>query len=426
MNRPTICQPHEHRLARRAFLGGVAAGGAMAGFAGMVRPVAAEQLAKQQKRVLVVFLAGGVSQLETWDPKPGTPTGGPFRAIATSVPGIHICELLPHTAQQMHRMALVRGVNTKENDHGKGHYLMERGRRQEAASDYPHLGALSARLMAPPNDPVPGFIRITAKGDGSGRDSAYLGPKYASVTLAEGKPPANLARPDGLTETADDARQRVRMAADEKFLSRRRTAATDAYTYSYDQARQLMERSSLFDASKEPARDHERYGSHDFGRHCLLARRLLENGVTFVQVTHTNYDSHYENFEFHIEQLGEFDRTFATLLTDLADRGMLESTLVVVMSEFGRTPKINPGFGRDHWGTAWSVAMAGARLHAGAVVGKTNDQGTAVTEREVDHGHLFHTYLEALGLDGTATVDVGGRELPVADPARTPIKELLT
>jgi uncharacterized protein (DUF1501 family) len=426
MTRPSICQPHEHLLARRAFLGGLTAGGAMAGFAGMTRPAAAQQLSKTQKRVLVIFLAGGVSQLETWDPKPGVPTGGPFRAIATSVPGTHICELLPHTAKQMHRMALVRGINTKENDHGKGAYCMQTGRKQEAASDYPHLGALSARLMAPPNDPLPGFIRVTPKGEGSGKDSAYLGPRYASVSLNDAKPPENLGRPQGLTESADTARQRIRTAADERFLAKRRTAMTDAYTYSYEQARQLMERADVFDVSKEPAKDHERYGSHDFGRHCLLARRLLESGTTFVQVSHTNYDSHYENFEFHIEQLGEFDRTFSTLLTDLADRGMLESTLVVVMSEFGRTPQINAGYGRDHWGTAWSVAMAGGKIHAGAVVGKTNDQGTAVVEREVDHGHLFHTYLEAVGLDSTATVDVGGRELPVADPARTAIKELLT
>jgi hypothetical protein len=421
------CQSPEHGIARRTFLGTIGASmGGIAGFASMVRPAAAEQLSHAQKRVLLVYLSGGVSQLETWDPKPGTATGGPFRAIPTSVPGVHICELLPLTAQQMHRLAIVRSVNTKENDHGKGRTCMITGRRPDPANEYPHFGAVSAKLLSPENDPLPGFIQITAKGDGGqGRDSAYLGPKYASVRLSDGKPPANSERPKDISEQSDQRRNAFRVGADERFLSRRRSALTEAYTGSYEQAAQLMRRSELFDVTKEPAKELERYGEHDFGRHCLLARRLLENGVTFVQVSHTNYDTHYENFEFHIEQLGEFDRPFATLIADLADRGMLESTLVVVMSEFGRTPKINANYGRDHWGTAWSVALAGCRIQPGAVIGKTNPEGTAVIDREVDHGHLFHTYLQAVGLDTTATFDVGGRPIPVADPSVSAIKELL-
>ena len=186
-----------------------------------------------------------------------------------------------------------------------------------------------------------------------------------------------------------------------------------------------MEKRDVFDVSKEPAKDHDRYGKHDFGKHCLLARRLLENDVSFVQVTHSNYDTHNENFNFHLEQLGEFDRPFATLVADLEDRGLLDSTLVVVLSEFGRTPKINPRYGRDHWGTAWSICLGGAGIQRGAVIGKTNDQGTAVADREVDHGHLFHTYLQAVGLDSTDTFNVGGRPVPLADPAYKPIEELL-
>ena len=144
---------------------------------------------------------------------------------------------------------------------------------------------------------------------------------------------------------------------------------SDWYTQSYDQAAQLMARRELFDISKEPPAVLDRYGTHDFGRHCLLGRRLLEAGATFVKVSHSNYDTHHENFDFHIEQLGEFDRSFATLLDDLHQRGLLESTLVVVMSEFGRTPTINRNYGRDHWGTAWSVALAGCGIRGGVVVG---------------------------------------------------------
>jgi uncharacterized protein (DUF1501 family) len=421
------CHSPEHGIARRSFLGSLGLGiGGLAGFGGMIAPAAAKQLSAAQKRVLVVFLAGGVSQLETWDPKPKTKTGGPFAAIPTSVPGVHISELLPHCAQQMHRLSLVRSINTKENDHGKGKYCMTTGRRREPSTDYPHLGAVSSKLLAPESSPLPGFIQITADGSGSSRkDSAYLGPKYASMTLGNGKPPQNSIRPESLTPASDQARNAFRQQANDRFTQRRRTAMTDAYSYSYEQAAQLMERHELFDVSKEPAKELERYGEHDFGRHCLLARRLLEAGVTFVQVTHSNYDTHYENFEFHIEQLGEFDQPFATLLSDLADRGMLESTLVVVMSEFGRTPTINARYGRDHWGTAWSVALGGCRIQPGAVIGKTNELGTAVADRQVDHGHLFHTYLQAVGLNSSDTFDVDGRPMPVADPSASAIQELL-
>src|SRR5207248_109440 len=266
----------EHLLSRRNFLGGVAAG--TLGFAGMVHPASARQLHKEQKHVIVFYLDGGVSQLETWDPKPGTNTGGPFQAIPTSVPGIHISELLPYSATQMHRLAIVRGVNTAEDEHGRGAYIMHTGRRTNPAERYPHLGSVAAKLLAA----------------------------------------------------------------------------------------EVMQQRDIFDLGREPRGVRDQYGDHEFGRHCLLARRLLESGISFVKVTHSNYDTHHENFDFHIEQLGEFDRTFATLLDDLAQRGMLESTLDIVMSEFGRTPKINRNYGRDHWSKAWSIALGGCGIKGGA------------------------------------------------------------
>jgi len=144
-----------------------------------------------------------------------------------------------------------------------------------------------------------------------------------------------------------------------------------------------------------------------------------------VKVSHSNYDTHHENFDFHIEQLGEFDRPFAALLDDLSDRGMLDSTLVVVMSEMGRTPRINDRYGRDHWSKAWSVVMAGAGIKGGAVVGKTNATGTAVSDREVTSGHLFHTYLRAVGLDSAKNFYPNARPVPVADPKAAAITEVL-
>ena len=212
----------------------------------------------------------------------------------------------------------------------------------------------------------------------------------------------------------------------ERFAQRRRTAMTDAYTYNYEQALKLMAQRDTFDVNKESDKDQTRYGKHDFGRHCLLARRLLERGVTFVQVSHSNYDTHNENFSFHDEQMGEFDGPFATLVADLADRGMLDSTLIVVLSEFGRTPRINQNYGRDHWSKSWSVCLGGAGIQRGADFGKTSKNGTEVTDKEVDHGRLFHTYLRAVGLDSTDHFEISGRPMPLADPASSAIEELLT
>ncbi len=418
-------------MARRQFLGAitagtVAAGGSIAGgLSFLTQSAAASELAKQQKRVLVVNLHGGLSQLESWDPKPGTATGGPFRAIPTSVTGTHISELLPETAKQMHRLAIVRSVDTSEDDHGKGAYMMLTGRRQTPAGDFPRIGAVTAKALAPDDIGLPGHIQITAGGGGRTNDSAYLGPKYAGLIMGNGQPPQNSARPDAVTQQADEQRNAMRRAVNERFLNRRRTAMTDAYTYSYEQAQQLMGKREVFDVSKESEQDQARYGKHDFGRHCLLARRLLESGITFVQVSHSNYDTHNENFNFHLEQLGEFDSPFATLVADLGDRGMLDSTLVVVLSEFGRTPNINHIYGRDHWGKSWSVLLGGSRIKPGAVIGKTNANGTEVVDGKVDHANLFHTYLQAVGVDTSKSFDVDGRAIPIADPASHAIQELL-
>lgn len=432
MKRIHACGSIEHRISRRSMLagmlGGAAGGGLLhvSGLSRLIEPAVAAELAAQQKRALIFFLAGGVSQLESWDPKPNTDTGGPFLAIPTSVPGVHISELLPHTAQQMHRLSLVRSINTAEDDHGKGAVFMETGRRDSPAQRYPAFGAVVSRMVAPAGGALPGYVHIQPGGGGVNKaDAAFLGPKFASVGVDNGNPPANLLRPGDLTPGADQQRNDVRRKLNQRFTARRRKAETEAYSFSYDQALQLMERADVFDVSKESPQDQERYGSHDFGRHCLLARRLLEQGLTCVKVTHTNYDTHSENFDFHIEQLGEFDRPFATLIDDLAQRGLLDSTLVIVMSEFGRTPNINHLMGRDHWSRAWSVALAGCGIQKGAVIGKTNENGTAVTDREIDARHLFHTYLRALGVDSTANYPGVNRPIPIGDPAGSAIAELL-
>jgi hypothetical protein len=416
----------EHEVSRRTFLGSVAAGlGSATGFTGLTLPSVASELERKQHQILLIWLEGGVSQLEEWDPKPKTETGGPFRDIETTVPGVRISELLPQTAQQMHRLALVRGINSHENDHQRGRYLVHTGRARQPGVIYPTLGAVASKFLAPDTSPLPGYIQIRPGGYGVDRTTAaFLGAKHNALFLGNGEPPANMVRAAAV-EARDSPRQTLRTRANDHFARRRRTAKTEAYPATYEQALQLLERREIFDVSREPARDQERYGRHDFGRHCFLARRLLEAGVAFVQVTHMDYDTHNENFDAHLEQVGEFDGPFAALVEDLAQRGRLAHTLVVVMSEFGRTPIINMNYGRDHWGTAWSIALGGAGIKPGMVFGKTNAKGTEVVEGQVNAGDLFHTYLSAVGLDPTDSYEAEGRAIQIADPSCRSIKDVL-
>lgn len=396
----------------------------------MGRAAIAEQIKAGHKQVLNIFLHGGVSQLETWDPKPNTDTGGPFRAIPTSVPGIHICELLPHTAKQMHRLSIVRSLDTKNSVHSRGVVEMTTGHKQLPGTDFPHLGAVAAKALTPNAFTLPGHILIRQTAgkrnvESKRHKAAYLGPRYASMDIYDAKPPKFFEGEESVHSEAAQRRNAFRERANKRFARRRRTADTEAYSFSFDQARALLSQRDVFDIAKEPQADRDRYGTSQFGTHCLMARRLLEHGVPYVQVNHADYDTHHENFNFHIEQLGEFDLPFATLVADLAERGLLENTLICVMSEFGRTPKINVRYGRDHWGTAWSIALGGCGIQSGAVIGKTNANGTQVVEREVDHGHVFHTILQAAGVDSTGVFQIGGRKFPVADPAKSSISELL-
>jgi len=420
------CNSDEHPIARRNFLGQLAAGTCtMAGLNSLVQPATAAKIAAKKKRVLSIFLSGGVSQFESFDPKPGTPTGGPFRAIPTSVPGIHIGELLPKTAQQMHLLSLIRTVNTNINDHGLSRYQIERGHLKSATADFPHIGAIVAKGLDEGTSPMPGHIHVSSGAGSRSNNSAYLGPKYGSISVGTNGGLRNSELPGGMTATINDQRQTLRRHANERFLQRRRTAETDAYVESYEQAIQLMANREIFDVTKEPQKQAEKYGTFDLGKQCLLARRLLENEISFVQVSHSNYDTHAENFNFHIEQLGEFDQAFSALIEDLDQSGMLESTLVVVLTEFGRTPRINQRYGRDHWGKGFSIALAGCGIQPGAVIGAMNKDGTEIADREVKPADLFHTYLRAIGLDPHSEFDIGGRSVPMANPTGLAIEELL-
>lgn len=412
----------DQHFSRRELLAGaaVAIGGGT-----LMSPLRAEATSTPRKQLLLLFMSGGKSQFETWDPKPGAKTGGPFRAISTSIPGVQIGELLPHCAKIMHRLTVVRSVNSGIADHFQGHYALQSGR---IATGYPVLGSAVAKLLERPDDVLPGYVSIRrdgAKAYTDVGDAGFLGAKYEGVRIVNNQPPANLIQPSAVSPALAEAVDRIRQSSDERFRLGREGGPIHGYGTTFHQAKALMQRREIFDLSKESPTDHERYGKHEFGQHCLLARRLLQSGVSCVKVTHFDWDAHQDNFYWHQIRCAEFDRTLLTLLDDLSERGMLEHTLVVIVGEMGRTPQINNLGGRDHWGRCWSMAMAGCGAKPGVVFGSTNDTGTEVKDNPVKLGDLFHTYLRALGIDSQMKYQINGQTNPVADPAAKPIDALL-
>jgi len=420
-----LCTPAEHRLSRRRFLGAGAAGLSLGGLA---TPAIADELRKQRRQVLFIWLDGGMSQLESWDPKPNTPFGGPFRAIPTAVPGIHISELLPQSAAVMKHLAIVRSVSTQDNSHSAGVDRINRGDPKNRGVTYPYFGSAVAKLVGAGESGLPPYIWVKPMNGGFiPKHAGFLGPKYGALALGDGKPPENLLRPKDVTAEDDDERNELRKLLDAKYAEERRKENTEANTHAFEMAAQLQKKISLFDTSKLPAKEQDRYGSHDLGRHLLLARRLLEEGVTFVKVTSYGWDTHGDHFNGAASLHPKFDRPFAAIIEDLHERGMLENVLVIACAEFGRTPRINGHIGRDHWPEAWSVAMAGRGIKGGVVAGKTNDRGTEVATDPVDIGGLFQTWFRALGIDPEKTNYRNvGQPLPIAHEDMKPVKEVLS
>jgi len=404
-------------------LGGMAGAGVL----GLCQPVLAQQLRRQRKQVIFIWLDGGMSQLESWDPKPNTEFGGPFRAIPTTVPGIHLSELMPKTARQMRHLAVIRSLHTQDNSHSAGVARIQRGDPVNRGVTYPYFGSAIAKLLGPGDSGLPPYLWVKPGSGGfNSSDAGFLGPRYGALSLGDGRPPENFLRPADINEQDDRDRRELRAFMDRRYAAGRRPQSTDANSYVYDMAAQLQRNAPLFDSSTLPARDVERYGRHELGRHMLLGRRLLEAGVTFVKVNSYGWDTHGDNFNTHHSMVPKTDQAFAALIEDLADRSMLDNVLVVMMSEFGRTPRINGDIGRDHWPEAWSLVTAGAGIRKGIVVGATNAQGTFVTGDEHDIGHMFHTWFTALGINPIETqYDNGGQPLPIANENCSAIRALL-
>ena len=414
------CLPEQHLASRRQWLFGMLGAGTIGcvASAGLL-PAFAADLTRRGKRLLVVSQGGGLSQLESWDLKLDTDHGGPCLPISTSVPGLQIGEWLPHTARQMHHLLVVRSMSTGENNHGPADYLMTSGRREGAALVYPHMAAVANHFLTSPEHPVPGFVTIGRSGN-----PTFLGPQFGPIAVDVSKPVANLNTPGHLAMGAEERRKALRSSLDKSFAKKRGSADVQAYAATFEQAEKIVRNKRLFSLENADPQQMDRYGRHEFGQRCLMALRLLEQGVTCVTVEHSGYDTHAENFNVHYDLLAQFDRPFAALVEDLAATGLLEDTVLVNMGEFGRTPSINLRMGRDHWSNSWSLVLGGAAFPRGAVYGSTSANGAEVVDGPVNAPQLFHTIMKSLGVDSHQSWTVDGERVPIGDPAFGPVDAL--
>ncbi len=419
-------------VSRRGFLAASAAGvGAnlvadMSAINGLRSAAMASELKRQDKRVILLWLAGGASQFETWDPKPGTKTGGPFRAIPTNVSGIRISELLPGLAERMQHTAIIRSLNTKIADHGTAAALMECGRRDDPGIRYPDIGAVVARELGRLESKVPDYVSLYTSTEGRRKGtSGFLGSRYAPMFLSESMTPANILRSDSITDIDHRDRAALREAMAKRFVAQSKSHSVDSQMSAYQRVHGLMASADLFDVEHEPADVRARYGPTQFGEQCLIARRLVEAGVPFVKVARAWWDSHGQNFETHRELCADLDHCMSALLDDLEQRGLLENTLVITLGEFGRTPSINASLGRDHFANAWSCSLSGAGVRGGVAYGETDAEGQTVVDGEANAGDLFATILAALGIDHEHEYMLGARPIPLSDFGSRPIEAVL-
>ncbi len=433
--RLALCGSPEHPLSRRGFLTSLAAAGTATFAADMTAvqaalsaPDVSAELKKHQKRCILLWLAGGSSQLETWDPKPGAATGGPFRAIQTAVPGVQISELMPQMAKRMNKTCIIRSLNTKNGDHVSAAKIMMRGRINEAALSYPDIGAVLARELGHADSKVPDYVSFFTATEGrtfAPGTPGFLGAKFSPMELTTSMVPENIRRASDINDLDHRERADLRDFLTKNFEQGRSSSALASHNNAYQRVRGLMASEKLFDIDQEPQKVKDRYGPTLFGQQALATRRLIEAGVPFVRLARAWWDSHSQNFESHQELVPELDHVMSTLIDDLSERGLLEDTLIVTLAEFGRTPAINPSLGRDHFANAWSATLTGCGIKGGAVYGKTDATGNRVVDGEIGAAQLAATIFRALGIDPQKNYYVGSRPVPLTDVGTKPIQAVL-
>lgn len=402
------------RASRRGFLHTVSAGALAAGTLGFrdLLSIQAAELRKQGRALILLWMQGGPSQFETFDPKPGTDTGGPTEAVDTATPGIQIAKGWEQTAQVMGEIALIRSMTNKEGEHQRATYQMHTGYLPTGTIRHPSLGCAIARELTPPEQELPAVVSV-----GPTVGAGFLGVSYDPFVVQNpGEMPQNVA-------TTTDARRFDRRLGllgklEDDFAERGGESVVADHRKLYEKTRRLVLSPDVkaFEIANEPEAVRRRYGPTSFGRGCLLARRLVEAGVTFVEVRHGNWDTHVDNFAATTRLAGEVDGGMAALIADLRERGMLERTLVVWIGEFGRTPRINPRTGRDHYPRVFTAALAGGGIRGGQVHGASSKDGTGVKDHPVTVQDLFCTICHSLNVDPTReNLSPIGRPLKIVD-----------
>ena len=434
--KPLTCGGVDHPIHRRLFLQGLAAGAtSLMSFGGLFSmPAFAQQAKREQKHCILLWLCGAPSQFETWDPKPRSPYGGPFKSIPTKVPGVHVSELMPRCASILDKLAVVRSMKTKPEEHFQAIDLLSRGNLTRPPFVRPTLGSVLGQQLGQLDSPIPNFVLLDPCPEGNefkefkaGNWAGWLGAEYGPARFGGEFRPADIDRAADLSEADHEAREELRRFFSKKFENERKSAAAASHNAVFERVKGLMSCAHLFDLEKLPAKEKEKYGPGTFGLHTLMARNLVENGAPFVMVANgMPWDCHVFNHEIHQMLVPDLDRIVSQLVTDLEERGLLEKTLVVVMGEFGRTPWLNTKRGRDHYPHAWSLALAGCGIRGGVVVGATDELGVEVAEKPFNEQNLFATIFTALGLDPYAEYDIPN--LPTfhrVEQKAEPIREVL-
>ena len=377
---------------------------------------------RKHKSCILLFMSGGPSHLDTFDPKPANKTSL-FKPISTAVSGVQISENLPKTAKMMKEMALVRGMSTSEGSHGRARYYMHTGYREGVGGVvHPSMGAIASNFLGKADDDLPNYFTIGGQSFGAG----YAGPFHAPVEISD---PVvgiqNLKPSDSLS--ALDKRANLLLDLEKGFVDRVQTNSAEAHKATYERTLKLMhsEKAKAFDISQESAATRELYGKTKFGDGCLLARRLVEAGVSFVEVVLNGWDTH-RDAEKRLKALtGELDPAMSGLIEDLKTRGMLNDTLVVWMGDFGRTPTLGKQGGRDHFPRAWTTVLAGGGLKTGKAIGHTDKDGANVESTKVSAVDFMATICQGLGINYEKNLYANGnRPMRIVDKGEKVIKEL--
>ena len=395
MTRQTCCD--NYRVSRRKFIGAAAGVATLLGMPVRDLMAAVDPKRSTADHVILFWMSGGMSHIDTWDPKPGRATAGEFKPIKTSASGVEISEILPETAKIMHHAALLRSIAGREGAHDRAQYNLLTGYRPAPQLVHPAFGSIVAHEREQVGE-LPSFVSI----NGRARAAGYLGQKYEAYFIGNpGQRDPYIQLPEGVNQQRADRRLETLRKMNGLYAGEHPDPYLQETERTYDAALSFMQSPALkaFDLKQEKPETIERYGDNNFGKGALLARRLVDEGVRFVQVSMGGFDTHTNNFDALRDRANTFDPAIASLVGDLAASGKLDRTMVVMLSEFGRTPRINGDAGRDHWPRVFSAFFAGGGVKPGTVIGSSDADGAAPDQVPTLPQNIHATICAALGID---------------------------